>query len=50
MSAKTRVPQLRMGQQDLKCRQGCGYYGNYQFDGLCSKCFRELNDQRKKCK
>ncbi|KNC34700.1 hypothetical protein FF38_09134 [Lucilia cuprina] len=22
----TRVPQLRMGQQDLKCRQGCGYY------------------------
>ncbi|XP_046807464.1 rab5 GDP/GTP exchange factor [Lucilia cuprina] len=44
----TRVPQLRMGQQDLKCRQGCGYYGNWQFDGLCSKCFRERNEQRKK--
>ncbi|XP_061401056.1 rab5 GDP/GTP exchange factor [Musca vetustissima] len=40
--------QLRMPQQDLKCRNGCGYYGYYQFEGLCSKCFRERNDQRKK--
>ncbi|XP_017844072.1 rab5 GDP/GTP exchange factor isoform X2 [Drosophila busckii] len=44
-------PKLRIGQQDLKCRQGCGFYGNTQFDGLCSKCFRERNDkQRKKLK
>ncbi|XP_005185385.2 rab5 GDP/GTP exchange factor [Musca domestica] len=40
--------QLRMPQQDLKCRNGCGFYGYYQFEGLCSKCFRERNEQRKK--
>lgn len=39
---------LRIGQQDLKCRQGCGFYGNTQFDGLCSKCFRERNDKQRK--
>ncbi|EDV96006.1 rab5 GDP/GTP exchange factor [Drosophila grimshawi] len=43
-----RAPMLRIGQQDLKCRQGCGYYGNTQFDGLCSKCFRERNDKQRK--
>ncbi|XP_075161149.1 rabaptin-5-associated exchange factor for Rab5 [Haematobia irritans] len=48
MFGKKAHPQLRMPQQDLKCRKGCGYYGNYQFEGLCSKCFRERNEQRKK--
>ncbi|KAH8415620.1 hypothetical protein KR222_006678, partial [Zaprionus bogoriensis] len=43
-----RAPMLRIGQQDLKCRQGCGYYGNTQFDGLCSKCFRERNDKQRR--
>ncbi|XP_023164842.2 rab5 GDP/GTP exchange factor [Drosophila hydei] len=43
-----RAPMLRIGQQDLKCRQGCGFYGNTQFDGLCSKCFRERNDKQRK--
>ncbi|XP_030375320.1 rab5 GDP/GTP exchange factor [Scaptodrosophila lebanonensis] len=50
MYSTGRAPQLRIGTQDLKCKRGCGFYGNAQFDGLCSKCFRERNDERKRQK
>lgn len=43
-----KLPRLRIDQQDLKCKKGCGYYGNSQFDGLCSKCFRERNEKQKR--
>ncbi|CAD7083043.1 unnamed protein product [Hermetia illucens] len=47
----TKSPSLRINSGDLKCRNGCGFYGNTQFDGFCSKCFRErqqgLERQRK---
>ncbi|KAH8379765.1 hypothetical protein KR009_007050 [Drosophila setifemur] len=50
-TAAGRPPSLRLGQQDLKCRTGCGFYGTPQNDGLCSMCFREkFNDKQRKLK
>ncbi|KAH8303678.1 hypothetical protein KR018_011150 [Drosophila ironensis] len=50
MAAAAR-PSLRLGQQDLKCRRGCGFYGTPQNEGLCSMCFREkFNDKQRKLK
>ncbi|XP_055376919.1 rab5 GDP/GTP exchange factor [Condylostylus longicornis] len=47
----SKLTTLRVDHQDLKCRRGCGFYGNWtQFDGLCSQCFRERNEKQKKQK
>ncbi|XP_057656208.1 rab5 GDP/GTP exchange factor isoform X1 [Diorhabda carinulata] len=40
----TKQPSLRIKQADLKCKSGCKYYGNADWDGYCSQCYRNKMD------
>lgn len=44
---KRKVNSLHLGVEELKCKNGCGYYGNPEWQGYCSKCHRDLHQKTK---
>ncbi|XP_060529314.1 rab5 GDP/GTP exchange factor isoform X2 [Cylas formicarius] len=50
MMYATKQPSLRINQADLECKAGCGFYGNADWDGYCSKCYRNQMERERQQK
>ncbi|XP_075220580.1 rab5 GDP/GTP exchange factor-like [Lycorma delicatula] len=47
MYSTSRKVTHRLNEADLKCKNGCDYYGNVEWGGYCSKCHRDYMQMKR---